>query len=151
MKKTESWPHKFKKRMANTSWPRRISSVGIALDCRAGGRGFDSRDRTNTQGLKITEKWRYSLCTASGWTFAWLGWPGKMAVPSRVGEVKIVPPISAFVLNTLTLKVHFFFHAVTLPCFLRKPPKILFTHRPNVFLTVWKNNCRRQASLKKKT
>ena len=25
---------------------------GRALDCRAGGRGFDSRDRTNTQGLK---------------------------------------------------------------------------------------------------
>ena len=34
----------------------RISSVGRALDCRAGGRGFDSRGRTNTQGLKITEK-----------------------------------------------------------------------------------------------
>ena len=30
----------------------RISSVGRALDCRAGGRGFDSRGRTNTQGLK---------------------------------------------------------------------------------------------------
>ena len=27
--------------------------VGRALDCGAGGRGFDSRDRTNTQGLKI--------------------------------------------------------------------------------------------------
>ena len=26
-----------------------------AHDCRAGGRGFDSRGRTNTQGLKITE------------------------------------------------------------------------------------------------
>ena len=34
----------------------RISSVGRALDCRAGGRRFDSRGRTNTQGLKITEK-----------------------------------------------------------------------------------------------
>ena len=34
----------------------RISSVGTALDCGAGGRGFDSRGRTNTQGLKITEK-----------------------------------------------------------------------------------------------
>ena len=33
----------------------RISSVGRALDCRAGGRGFDSRGRTNTQGLKTTE------------------------------------------------------------------------------------------------
>ena len=26
------------------------------VDSRAGGRGFDSRGRTNTQGLKITEK-----------------------------------------------------------------------------------------------
>ena len=34
----------------------RISSVSRALDCRAGGRGFDSWRRTNTQGLKITEK-----------------------------------------------------------------------------------------------
>ena len=34
----------------------RISSVGRALDCRARGRGFNSRDRTNTQGLKMTEK-----------------------------------------------------------------------------------------------
>ena len=33
----------------------RISSVGRALECRAEGRGFDSRGRTNTQGLKITE------------------------------------------------------------------------------------------------
>ena len=33
----------------------RISSVGRALDCRAQGREFDSRGRTNTQGLKITE------------------------------------------------------------------------------------------------
>ena len=32
------------------------SSVGRALDCRAGGRGFGSRGRTNTQGLKETEK-----------------------------------------------------------------------------------------------
>ena len=30
--------------------------IGRALDCRAGGRRFDSRGRTNTQGLKITEK-----------------------------------------------------------------------------------------------
>ena len=34
----------------------RISSDGRALDCRAGGRGFDSRDRNNTRGLKMTEK-----------------------------------------------------------------------------------------------
>ena len=46
------------------------AGLGV-LDCRAGGRGFDSRDRTNTQGLKITEKWRYSLCPANDETFAW--------------------------------------------------------------------------------
>ena len=82
----------------------RISSVGRAFDCRTGGRGFDSRGRTITQGLKMTEKWRYFLCTASGETFAWLGWPRKMAVPSPLGDVKIVSPISTFVLNTLTRK-----------------------------------------------
>ena len=42
---------------------------------------------------KITEEWRYSLCTVSGLTFAWLGWPRKMAIPSPVGDVKIVSPI----------------------------------------------------------
>ena len=31
-------------------------AVGRALDCRAEGRGFDSRGGTNTQGLKIIEK-----------------------------------------------------------------------------------------------
>ena len=40
----------------------RISSIGKALDRWAGGRGFDPRGRTNTQGLKITEKWRNYLC-----------------------------------------------------------------------------------------
>ena len=34
----------------------RLSAARLALDCRAGGRGFDFRGRTNTQGLKITEK-----------------------------------------------------------------------------------------------
>ena len=34
----------------------RISSVGRAPDCPAEGRGFDSRGRTNTQGLTVTEK-----------------------------------------------------------------------------------------------
>ena len=33
-----------------------ISLVGRVLACRAGGRGFDSRGQTNTQGPKITEK-----------------------------------------------------------------------------------------------
>ena len=86
----------------------RMSSVGRALDCKAGDRGFDSQGRASTQGLKITENWRYSLCTASGWTFAWLGWPRKMAVPSQVGNVNIVSPISTFLLNISTLKkAHF--------------------------------------------
>ena len=38
------------------SYRGRISSVGRAFDCRAGGRGFDTRGRTITQGLKMTEK-----------------------------------------------------------------------------------------------
>ena len=44
----------------------RISSTGRVLDCRAGGHGFNSRDRTNTQALKMTEKWRYCLFPANG-------------------------------------------------------------------------------------
>ena len=48
--------------------------------------------------IKITEKWRYSLCTAIS------ARPRKMAVPSPVGDVKILSPVSTFVLNPLTLK-----------------------------------------------
>ena len=33
-----------------------ISLVSRALDCKAGGCGFYSRGRINTEGLKITEK-----------------------------------------------------------------------------------------------
>ena len=69
----------------------RISSVGRALDCGAGGRGFDSRDWTNTQGLKIAEEWRCFFCPAKGWNFEWLGWILKMAVPSPQRDVKILP------------------------------------------------------------
>ena len=65
---TLSFPFPYS--MAGLAHRGRISSVGRALDCRAAGRGFDSRGRTNTQGLKITEKWRYFLCPAGGWTFA---------------------------------------------------------------------------------
>ena len=83
---------------------RWISSVGRALNYRVGGRGFDSLGRTNTQGLKTTEKWRYCLCPANGETFAWLGLTSKMAVWSPVGDVKIVWPISAFVQDTFKLK-----------------------------------------------
>ena len=47
----------------------RISSVGRALDCRAGGRGFDPRrEPTNTQGLNITvrnEGSRFALQAAT--------------------------------------------------------------------------------------
>ena len=32
------------------------NSVGRALDCRAGGGGFDFPNLNNTQGLEITEK-----------------------------------------------------------------------------------------------
>ena len=39
----------------------------------------------------MTEKWRYCLCPEDGQTFAWLGWPGKMAVPSSVGDVNSFP------------------------------------------------------------
>ena len=71
----------------------RLGSVGGAHDCRAGGHGFDSRDRTNTLDLEI--KWRYCLCPAFvGYTFAWLGWLRKMA-----RDVK-----HCVVLNALTLK-----------------------------------------------
>ena len=70
----------------------RISPVGRAGDFRAGGGGFDSRGRTISQGLKIIEKWRYYLCTARCWTFAWLEWLRKMVVPSPVGDVKYSVP-----------------------------------------------------------
>ena len=55
---------------------RALTAAGLMLDWRVGGQGFDS------QGLKMTEKWRYCFCPANGWTFARLGWPHKMAVPS---------------------------------------------------------------------
>ena len=65
----------------------RISSVGRALDSRAGDREFFSLGSSNTHCLKITEKWRYFLCPENGKTFAWLGWPCEMAVPSPQGDV----------------------------------------------------------------
>ena len=70
--------------------------------------------RTNTQSLKLTEKWGYFLCLANGSTFAYLGRQRKMAVPSPVGNVKIVSPISTSLLNTLTQIKCFFC------CFSRK-------------------------------
>ena len=101
----------------------RIGSVGRALDCRAWCRGFDFRDRTSTQGLEITEKWRYFLCPANGETFACLGRPRKMAVQSPQGDVKIVSTVSPSVLNTLTqIKVHFIL-LWAWPCLLSKETK----------------------------
>ena len=44
----------------------KTSLVGRVLDCSVGGHGFDSRGRTNTQYLKITEKRRFSLCRTNG-------------------------------------------------------------------------------------
>ena len=43
-----------------------VISVTRALDYRVGGHRFDSWGLTNTQGLKITEKCRYFLYTATG-------------------------------------------------------------------------------------
>ena len=56
--------HRYNQRKIS-KWSR-LSTAGLALDCRAGGRRFDFRCWTNTQGLKITEKWRHSLCSATG-------------------------------------------------------------------------------------
>ena len=124
------------------NWVGRVSSVGRAFDFGAGGRGFNSQGRTNTQGLKITEKWRYFLCPAGGWTFAWLGWPRKMAVPSPLGDVKIVSPISTFVLNTLTLKKSALFYFIYL-FFLVEPTfkKYMYFVDPQSFLSTFRVSC----------
>ena len=74
----------------------RISSARKALDCRAGGGGFDPQGQTNTQGLKIAEKWSYSLCTV-------LHCGSNDHIKWRSGDVKVVSPISTLLLNTLTL------------------------------------------------
>ena len=51
----------------------RTSSVDRALDCKAGrGRGLDPRGRINTQDRKITEKRRYCVCPANGYTLGGL-------------------------------------------------------------------------------
>ena len=58
----------------------------------------------NTQRLKNDWVMKVLLCPANDWTFAWLGWTRKLAVPSPVGDVKIASPSSTFVLNTLAPK-----------------------------------------------
>jgi len=85
----------------------RIGSGGRALDCTAEREvsAFDSRNRTKTQGLKITgnEGTAFQPCERLDLRS---DDHRKMAVPSSVADVKIVSSISTliFVLNTLTLK-----------------------------------------------
>ena len=51
----------YAKRASSRFWQNRnrISSVGTALDCRAGGRGLNSLCRTNIQGLKIADSRKF--------------------------------------------------------------------------------------------
>ena len=82
----------------------RTRSVGRALDCRAGGHRFNSWGWTNTQGLKITEKVQSAYALQMAGPSHGSDDHIKMAVPSPARDVKILTPISTFVLNTLTLK-----------------------------------------------
>ena len=84
----------------------RISSVGRMFDCRVGGQKFNSWGQTNTQDVKMTDKWRYYLCLLemARRLRGSDAWPRKLAVV----DVKIVSPIITFVLNTLTLKLSAF-------------------------------------------
>ena len=92
--------HIFARKQSTSIYRGRISSVGRALHFRGGGERFDFRVSTNTQGLKITEEWRYCLCSANGSKFAWLRRSHKMAARSPVADVKIYDPV---VLSTLVL------------------------------------------------
>ena len=80
--------HIFARKQSTSIYRGRISSVGRALHCGGEGQQFDFRVRTNTQGLKITEEWRYCLCCANGSKFAWLRRSRKMAARSPVADVK---------------------------------------------------------------
>ena len=90
---------------------RRNSSV--ALDCRAQGRGYDSRGRTNTQGFK------------NNWEIKVLSWPCKRldlritrmttwnGDPVSSGRRRIVSSISTLVWNRWhSNKVHLFYFTV---------------------------------------
>ena len=68
----------------------RASSVGRAFDCTAGGRGFDSRGQTNTQGLKITVNMLHGSHDHL-----------EMAVPSPVGDIKIVSQLVLLCLSVI--------------------------------------------------
>ena len=61
------------------------------LVCRAGGCSSDPWSQTNTQGLKITQERRYSLCPTNGLSLAWLGWRGKHCVPITVSSGRQKP------------------------------------------------------------
>ena len=63
---TGSWTCNIKVTKCSPDFYRHsVRSVGRACDCKTKSCRLDSWDWTNTQGLKITEKWRYLLCTAS--------------------------------------------------------------------------------------
>ena len=81
----------------------RNNSVGVALDCRAGGRGLDPRSRTYTQGRKITEKRRY--CVALQTAIPWGAWMTTLNGDSvSVADVNLVSLIStSFVLFFLLI------------------------------------------------
>lgn len=112
----------------------RISLVVTVPDWRVGGRGFDSRDQTNTLGLKVTEQWRYWLCPENG---------------SPVEGVKNSVPTSTFVLiHWLSNKVQFLFQVflsfiifrfpLILPVFLRnKKSRILFCLMEILCFLLW--------------
>ena len=88
----------------------RNNSVGVALDCRAGGRGLDPRGRTNTQSRKITKKRRYCVGPANGYT---LGGGGGALMTTSNGD-----PVSVANVNLVSLIstsfVHFFFADIDL-------------------------------------
>ena len=109
-------------------WVDPPQKIILWVQCKPGGRKFSiivmlstkKKNKTKQQDInttttttttttitgrtEVTEKWTYSLCLENGWTYAWLGWPRKMAFPSSEGDVKIVSSNIALVLNTLTLK-----------------------------------------------
>ena len=85
----------------------RTNSVCRVLDCRAGGRRFDSRGRTHTQVLKKLRNEGTAFALQSAGPLGGLVDHVEMAVLSPVGDVKIVSPISTFVLNTVTIKEFF--------------------------------------------
>lgn len=58
---------------------------------RAGGRGLEHPDRTNSLGREM----KTLLYRANGLTFSWLGW--------ELGDVKTVSSIGTFVPSTLTI------------------------------------------------